>query len=64
MKLDPGIHIVMHSVLSLKLGVTRWRGPAMTSADKIRRQQALDGSGGPRAPGGGGRWQRMGLEGA
>ena len=22
MKLDPGIHIVMHSVLSLKLGVT------------------------------------------
>jgi hypothetical protein len=26
MELDPGIHIVMHSVLSLKLGVTQLAG--------------------------------------
>ena len=38
MKLDPGIHIVMHSVLSLKPGVTRtfseqrFRRPALARA--------------------------------
>ena len=33
MKLDPGIHIVMHSILSLKPGVTG-EGPPLESESK------------------------------
>ena len=36
MKLDPGIHIVMHSVLSLKLGVTTNPGLPWNSASRAR----------------------------
>jgi hypothetical protein len=35
MELDPGIHIVMHSVLSLKPGLTELEAPRITNTKSI-----------------------------
>jgi hypothetical protein len=41
MKLDPGIHIVMHSVLSLKPGVTHWLAQGSAINRKTRSLVSL-----------------------
>ena len=41
MKLDPGIHIVMHSVLSLKPGVTAKHPPVTTNKQRGGKASAI-----------------------